>query len=92
MNAFLYDSGGTTPYSTKYSRYGDSFSILTAKISEPSGFQHIAGTNSVTLAIVKTDNTGKLLETAFTFTDLTQGNKVYTATNGVIDIPRESRL
>jgi hypothetical protein len=37
MNAFLYDSTGTSAYSTKYTRFSDSFSITQTQIFESSG-------------------------------------------------------
>ena len=64
MNAFLYDTGGVTPYSSKYSRFTDSFTTYITAITSPTGWQYANSTSMVPVAILKTDSIGRLDHTA----------------------------
>lgn len=91
MNSFLYDSAGTTPYSSKYSRFQDSFSILNVAVLEATGVT--VASNEIALAIVKTDGNARFLHSNFTFADnAATGTPTYTAVNGVIDLRFKHKL
>ena len=69
QNAFLYDTTGATLYSTKYTRYTDSYSIEHTEVADFAAIAtHIASNpDEVPVGIVKTNVGGDGFETVFTF-------------------------
>ena len=81
MNSFLYDSTGSSAYSTKYTRYTDSFALSFSVVTEASGWRSALGENEVPLALSKMTGSGTFTTGAWTFTDAIEGKTYSVAAN-----------